>query len=181
MGANGRRRVVITGLGAVTPLASDIATSWQRLIGGRSAAAAIKSFDASGFAVGFACEAREFDATRWIERKQARQMDRVAQLVVAAARQAEVDSGIVIEEEPDRVGASVATAMGGMKSFEDCCDTVIERARPRQSVRAAGGDPEHERRLALDRARHARAGLGSLHRLRRLADGDRRRPRCDPA
>src|SRR6266511_3503609 len=102
MGANGRRRVVITGLGAVTPLASEIATSWERLIGGRSAAAAITSFDASGFAVGFACEAKEFEATRWIERKQARQMDRVAQLVVAAARQAEVDSGIVVEEEPDR-------------------------------------------------------------------------------
>jgi 3-oxoacyl-[acyl-carrier-protein] synthase II len=133
MGANGRRRVVITGLGAVTPLASEIATSWQRLVGGRSAAAAIKSFDASGFAVGFACEAREFDATRWIERKQARQMDRVAQLVVAAARQAEVDSGIVIEEEPDRVGASVATAMGGMKSFEDCSDTLIERGPDRVS------------------------------------------------
>jgi 3-oxoacyl-[acyl-carrier-protein] synthase II len=75
MDANGRR-VVITGLGAVTPLASEIATSWERLIGGRSAAAAIKSFDASGFVVGFACEAKEFDATRWIECKRARQMDR---------------------------------------------------------------------------------------------------------
>src|SRR5438128_7707776 len=133
MGVNGRRRVVITGLGAVTPLAGDIATSWERLIGGRSAAGAIKSFDASGFAVSFACEAKEFDATQWIECKQARQMDRFAQLVVAAARQAEVDAGIVIEQEPERVGASVATAMGGMKSFEDCCDTLIERGPDRVS------------------------------------------------
>ncbi len=133
MGANGRRRVVITGLGAVTPLASDIATSWERLLGGRSAAGAIKSFDASCFAVGFACEATEFDAARWIGRKQARLMDRVAQLVVAAARQAEVDSGIVIEQEPDRVGASVATAMGGMKSFEDCSDMLLERGPDRVS------------------------------------------------
>jgi hypothetical protein len=119
MGANGRRRVVITGLGAVTPLAGEIATCWERLIGGHSAAAAINAFDASGFPVRVACEAKEFDPARWIEYGQARRMDRVAQLVVAAARQAEVDSGIEIEGESDRVGASVATAMGGMKAFED--------------------------------------------------------------
>jgi 3-oxoacyl-[acyl-carrier-protein] synthase II len=112
MAANGRRRVVITGLGAVTPLASSVATSWERLIGGRSAAGAISAFDASGFPVSFACEAKEFDPTRWIEYKQARRMDRFAQLVVAAARQAEFDSGIVIKKESDGVGASVATAMG---------------------------------------------------------------------
>jgi 3-oxoacyl-[acyl-carrier-protein] synthase II len=133
MAENGRRRVVITGLGAVTPLAGEIETSWERLIGGLSAAGPISAFDASGFATRIACEAREFDPARWIERKQARQMDRVAQLVVAAARQAEVDSGIEIEAEPDRVGASVATAMGGMKSFEDCSDTLIERGPDRVS------------------------------------------------
>ena len=127
MGANGRRRVVITGLGAVTPLASGVAASWERLISSRSAAGAIRAFDASGFPVRFACEAKEFDPTQWIEYKQARRMDRCAQLVVAAARQAESDSGIVIEKESDRVGASVATGMGGLKSLEDCCNTLIER------------------------------------------------------
>ncbi len=126
-GANGRRRVVITGLGAVTPLASGVATSWERLIGSRSGAGAISAFDVSGFPVSFACEAKEFDPTQWIEHRQARRMDRFAQLVVAAARQAELDSGIVIEKESEWVGASVATAMGGLKSFEDCCDTLIER------------------------------------------------------
>ena len=127
MGANGRRRVVITGLGAVTPLASGVAASWERLISSRSAAGAISAFDASGFPVRFACEAKEFDPTQWIEYKQARRMDRCAQLVVAAARQAESDSGIVIEKESDRVGASVATGMGGLKSLEDCCNTLIAR------------------------------------------------------
>jgi 3-oxoacyl-[acyl-carrier-protein] synthase II len=128
MGANGRRRVVITGLGAVTPLASEIAPSWERLIGGLSAAAAISAFDAGGgFPVRVACEAREFDPARWIAYGQARRMDRFAQLVVAAARQAEVDSGIEIEGESDRVGVSVATAMGGMKSLEDCCETLSAR------------------------------------------------------
>ena len=110
MGANGRRRVVITGLGAVTPLASGVTTSWERLIGSRSAAGAISAFD-EWLPVSFACEAKEFDPTRWIEYRQARRMDRCAQLVVAAARQAEFDSGIVIAKESDRVGASVASAM----------------------------------------------------------------------
>ena len=64
MGANGGRRVVITGLGAVTPLASGVTTSWERLIGSRSAAGAISAFDASGFPVRFACEAKEFDPSR---------------------------------------------------------------------------------------------------------------------
>src|SRR5947209_6283755 len=124
MSSNGYRRVVITGIGAVTPLAGDIARSWERLIEGHSSAGAIHAFDPSGFPVGIACEATEFEASSWMEPRQARQMDRFAQLVLAAARQAEADSGIEIAREPERVGASVATAMGGMKSFEDCCETV---------------------------------------------------------
>jgi 3-oxoacyl-[acyl-carrier-protein] synthase II len=126
MGANGDRRVVITGLGAVTPLAGEVAVSWQRLIDGTSAAGPICAFDASGFPVGFACEAKEFEPTQWIESRQARQMDRFAQLVVAAARQAEADAGIEIGKESERIGASIATAMGGMRAFEDCCETLTE-------------------------------------------------------
>jgi 3-oxoacyl-[acyl-carrier-protein] synthase II len=131
MGANGRRRVVITGLGAVTPLGNDVATSWGRLIGGHSAAGAITAFDPREFMVRFACEARDFDPTLWIEHRQARRMGRFAQLVVAAARQAEADAGLGIEQESDRVGASVGTGMGGLQAFEDCCDTLIERGPER--------------------------------------------------
>jgi 3-oxoacyl-[acyl-carrier-protein] synthase II len=112
MGAKGRRRVVITGLGAVTPLASDVATSWEHLVSGRSAAGPITAFDPREFMVKFACEAGDFDPTRWIEHRRARRMGRFAQLVVAAARQAEADAGLEVEKESDRVGASVATAMG---------------------------------------------------------------------
>jgi 3-oxoacyl-[acyl-carrier-protein] synthase II len=126
MGANGDRRVVITGLGAVTPLACDVTLSWRRLIDGRSAAGPICAFDASGFPVGIACEAKEFDPTQWIEPRQARQMDRFAQLVVAAARQAEADAGIEIGTESERIGASIGTAMGGMRAFEECCETLTE-------------------------------------------------------
>ena len=133
MGADGRRRVVITGLGAVTSLASDVTTSWERLLAGRSAAGPITAFDPREFMVRFACEAKDFDPTRWIAHRQVRRMDRFAQLVVAAARQAEADAGLEIETEFDRVGVSVATSMGGMGALEDVCATLIERGFDRVS------------------------------------------------
>jgi 3-oxoacyl-[acyl-carrier-protein] synthase II len=128
---NGRRRVVITGLGAVTPLGPDVATTWENLIAGRSGAGPITHFDASDFGTTFACEASEFDVTQYIDRKQARRMDRFAHLIVAAARQAEADSGLEIEKEPDRVGASVATGIGGLKAFQDCYDQLLARGPDR--------------------------------------------------
>jgi 3-oxoacyl-[acyl-carrier-protein] synthase II len=131
MSVNGRRRVVITGMGAVTPLGNDVETSWQNLISGESGAAEITQFDASEFVVNFACELKDFDPTVWIERKQARRMDRFAQMILAAARQAEADSGIDIRAEADRVGAAVATGIGGLKSFQDCYDTLRDRGPDR--------------------------------------------------
>ena len=127
MGANGHRRVVITGLGAVTPLGNDVRSSWAQLVAGRGAAGPITAFDTTGYAVTFACEAKDFEPTQSIEPKQARRMDRFAQMIVAAAHQARADAGLEVEQECERVGVSVATAMGGLKSFEDACDTLIER------------------------------------------------------
>jgi len=127
MNMNGRCRVVITGLGAVSPLGLNVETTWQRLVAGESGATPITQFDASPFPVTFACEVKGFDPTDWIERKQARRMDRFAQLIVAAARQAEADSGLDIAKEPDRVGVSVGTGIGGLKSFQDCYDELLER------------------------------------------------------
>src|ERR671931_1516379 len=131
MSANARRRVVITGLGAVTPLGTDFESSWENLVAGESGAGEITQFDHSDFLVHFACEVPDFDPTALIDRKQARQMDRFAQLVVSAARMAEKDSGIDIASEPDRVGASVATGIGGLKSFQDCLDTLRDRGPDR--------------------------------------------------
>ena len=131
MGTNGRRRVVITGLGAVTPLGKDMRSSWENLVAGRAAAGPITAFDTTGFAVTFACEAKDFEPTQWIERKQARRMDRCAQMIVAAAHQARADAGLEVEQESDRVGVSVATAMGGLESFEDACETLITRGPDR--------------------------------------------------
>ena len=101
---NGRRRVVITGLGAVTPLGNDMESSWENLIAGRSGAGPITQFDTTGFYVHFACEVKDFDATDFIERKQTRRMDRFAHLIVAAARMAEQDAGLEIAKAagPDR-------------------------------------------------------------------------------
>ena len=128
---NGRRRVVVTGIGAVSPLGNDAETSWENLIAGQSGAAEIQQFDASEYPVHFACELKEFDPATWIERKQARRMDRFAQMIVAAARQAEADSGIGVAAEADRIGASVATGIGGLKAFQDCYDVLIDRGPDR--------------------------------------------------
>jgi len=128
---NGRRRVVITGLGALTPLGNDVETSWENLIAGRSGAAEITQFDSSQYSVHFACEVKDFDATEFIERKQARRMDRFAHLIVAAARLAERDSGLEIAKEPDRIGAAIATGIGGLKAFQDCHSELLERGPDR--------------------------------------------------
>src|SRR5881398_1317683 len=117
---NGRRRVVVTGLGAVTPLGLDIESTWSSLLAGESGAGPITQFDHSDYAVHFACEVKDFDPTDWIDRKQARRMDRFTHLVLAAAQQAVADAGLEIEREADRVGAAVATGIGGLRSFQEC-------------------------------------------------------------
>ena len=131
MSVNGRRRVVITGMGAVTPLGNDVQTSWQNLVSGQSGAGPITQFDASAYFVHFACELKDFDPTNWIDYKTARRMDRFAQMVVAAARQAEDDSALDIAAESDRIGASIATGIGGLQSFQDCHTTLRERGPDR--------------------------------------------------
>src|SRR5690242_5899373 len=131
MSYNGRRRVVITGLGAVTPLGNDAETTWQNLLAGESGAGEITQFDSSDYFVHFACEVKGFEPSQYIDRKQARRMDRFAQLILAAARQAEADATLDIASEPDRVGASIATGIGGIKSFQDCFDTLIHRGPDR--------------------------------------------------
>src|SRR6186713_136221 len=180
MATSGRRRVVITGLGAVTPLGNDVRSTWENLVAGRATAGPITTFDATGFPVTFACEATGFDPAQWIDRKQARRMDRFAQMIVAAARQAQADAGIEVEPECDRVGVSFGTAMGGLRSFEDTCDTLLGRARPGQPVLAHSDHPEHGRQPRVDRAWYEGPALRSVHGLRRLDHGDRRRTGRNP-
>jgi len=123
--------VVITGIGMLSPLGNDVDTSWRNLVAGESGVGEITLFDHENYPVHFACELKDFDPTVWIDRKAARRMDRFAQMVVAAARQAEQDSGIDVSVDPERVGASIATGIGGLRSFQDCYDVLKDRGPDR--------------------------------------------------
>ncbi|HEY4347618.1 MAG TPA: beta-ketoacyl-ACP synthase II [Gaiellaceae bacterium] len=135
MGENGdnRRRVVITGMGMVTALGNDVETTWSRLLAGESGVGEITLFDHTDYPVHFACELKDFRPTDWIEHKAARRMDRFSQMILAAARQAEQDSGIDIKADAERIGASIATGIGGLQSFQDCYDVLLNRGPDRVS------------------------------------------------
>jgi 3-oxoacyl-[acyl-carrier-protein] synthase II len=130
---NTRRRVVITGLGMVSSLGLSVDSSWQALLAGESGVNEITLFDTEGYPVHFACELKDFDPTVWIDRKAARRMDRFAQIVLAAARQAHEDSGLDIAANPERIGASIATGIGGLNSFQECYDVLRDRGPDRVS------------------------------------------------
>src|SRR6476661_368724 len=120
-----RRRVVVTGLGMVSPIGNSVPDAWAALLDGRSGAASITRFDASGFPVGFACEVKGFEVEEYVDAKAARRMDRCTHLVLAAAAQAERDSGLEIASVADSAGTSIGTALGGVASFEQ---TVLQLA-----------------------------------------------------
>ena len=125
------RRVVVTGLGAVTPLGASVATTWRRLLAGEGAGRPISAFPPDEHPVRIACEAAEFDPTDWIERRLLRRTDRFTQFAVAAARMAEADSGLDPSREPGRVGAAIGTAQGGVASLAECCaGAAAGRVRP---------------------------------------------------
>jgi 3-oxoacyl-[acyl-carrier-protein] synthase II len=122
---------VVTGLGAVTPLGLDVESTWSSLLAGESGAGEITQFDHTDYPVHFACEVKGFDPTDWIERKQARRMDRFTHLILAAARQGVADSGLEIGKEANRIGAAVATGIGGLQSFQECHTVLVERGPDR--------------------------------------------------
>ena len=112
---NGRRRVVVTGIGMVSPLGNTLEDTWSALLAGESGAGPITQFDTTGFPVDFACEVKDLDVTDYIEYKASRRMDRFTHLALAAARQAETDAKLDIAADPERIGAAVATGIGGLK------------------------------------------------------------------
>ena len=113
------RRVVITGLGAVTPLAIGVEPFWQGLIAGRSGIAPLSAFDASTYTTRFAGEVRDFDPLQFMERGDAKHMDRYCQFAVAAARMALDDSGLDIPPRSDRVGVLIGSGIGGTWTWEN--------------------------------------------------------------
>ena len=114
------KRVVVTGIGAVSPLGNSAAETWQKLLDGVSGAAPITHFDATQFKTQFACELKGFKAEDFIDRKEARKMDPYCHYALAAASMAMDDSAIDLESiDKNRVGVVFGVGIGGMKTFED--------------------------------------------------------------
>ncbi|MCM1137530.1 MAG: beta-ketoacyl-ACP synthase II [Duncaniella sp.] len=115
------KRVVVTGLGAITPLGNDVETTWVNAVAGKSGAGPITHFDASKFKTQFACEVKGYNANEHFDRKKLRQLDLYAQYAMVAARQAVADSGIeeAANLDRNRVGVIVAAGIGGLHTFEE--------------------------------------------------------------
>lgn len=114
------KRVVVTGIGALTPIGNSAPDYWKGLVDGVSGAAAITLFDASKFKTKFACELKGFDPLQYLERKEARKVDRYTQIALAASDEAVKDAGIDKEKvDPDRVGVVFGSGIGGLITFQE--------------------------------------------------------------
>lgn len=114
------KRVVITGLGSLNPLGNNVPDYWQALLSGKSGAAPITLFDASKFKTRFACEVKDFDPGKYLDRKEARKLDRFSQLAIAACEEAVQDAGLMDNKpDPDRTGVIWGSGIGGLRTFLD--------------------------------------------------------------
>ncbi len=114
------KRVVVTGLGTISPLGNTLSETWENLLGGKSAAGPITHFDASKFKTRFACEVKGFDPLQVMDRKEARKCDRYCLLAIAAAQQAVADTGMDLENvDKNRIGVIFSAGIGGIQTFED--------------------------------------------------------------
>ena len=129
-------RVVVTGLGAVTPLGNDVAAYWDGLVAGRSGVGPISAYDATGCAVGIAAEVRDLDAAGLLGRKPARRLDRFSQMALIASDQAVADAGLDLEDSDIGRNAAVllATAVGGITTLLQGADALRDRGERRVSA-----------------------------------------------
>jgi len=126
------KRVVVTGLGAITPIGNTAPEAWAALLNGVSGAGPITQFDASKFKTQFACEVKGFDASKHFDRKEARKYDRYAQLALVSATEAIEDAALDLEKEDlNRIGVIFAAGIGGIRSFEDEVRDYNEERGPR--------------------------------------------------
>lgn len=133
-----RRRVVVTGLGCVTPVGNTVADSWSALLSGQSGIDLVSSFDASSFSCKFAGEVKGFNIADYIPEKEARHMDRFIHLGLAAACQAVVDSGLPVgealgDEQATRIGCNIGSGIGGLPMIEQTRDEFVSRGPRRIS------------------------------------------------
>ncbi|ADN75603.1 3-oxoacyl-(acyl-carrier-protein) synthase II [Ferrimonas balearica DSM 9799] len=127
-----KRRIVVTGLGAVTPVGNDVATTWNNLLAGQSGVAPITHFDASELAVRFSASVKDFDVEQYLSKKDARKMDLFIQYGLAASVQAIKDAGLeVTEANAHRIGAAIGAGMGGLELIE-ANHTQLMKSGPRR-------------------------------------------------
>jgi len=127
-----KRRVVVTGLGIVSPVGNDLKSSWDSILAGKSGATLITDFDTTEFAVKFACTVKDFDASEYIPKKDLKKMDTFIHYGVAAAAQAITDSGLEItEENAERIGVAVGSGIGGLPLIEKNKE-ALEKGGPRK-------------------------------------------------
>jgi len=121
------KRVVVTGLGALTPIGNTVAEFWDGLIQGKSGAAPIKQFDASLFKTQFACEVKDFNVEDFMDRKEGRKLDQFSQYAMVSASEAMADAGLM-ESNPnlDRIGVIWGSGIGGLKTFQDEAQNFFE-------------------------------------------------------
>ncbi|MCP9916730.1 beta-ketoacyl-ACP synthase II [Cyanobium sp. ATX 6F1] len=130
----GLHRVVVTGLGAVTPIGNDVSSYWEGLSTGRNGVAPIALFDASRHACRFAAEVKGFDPTGWIEPKEAKRWDRFCKFGVVAAKQAVADAGLSVDDlNQHRVGVAIGSGVGGLLMMETQAHVLAERGPDRVS------------------------------------------------
>ncbi|WP_347158270.1 beta-ketoacyl-ACP synthase II [Pontibacter chitinilyticus] len=115
------KRVVVTGLGALTPIGKNVSEYWNGLVNGVSGAAPITRFDASKFKTQFACEVKGYDPETYFDRKEARKMDLFTQFALVASNEAIADSGLLENVNKDRVGVIWGSGIGGLKTFQEEC------------------------------------------------------------
>jgi 3-oxoacyl-[acyl-carrier-protein] synthase II len=130
----GLRRVVVTGMGAVTPIGNDVGTYWEGVSSGRNGVAPITLFDASRHACRFAAEVKGFDPAGWLEPKEAKRWDRFCQFGVVAAKQAVADAGLTIDDtNRHRIGVSIGSGVGGLLMMETQAHVLADRGPDRVS------------------------------------------------
>jgi 3-oxoacyl-[acyl-carrier-protein] synthase II len=128
-------RVVVTGMGVVTSLGSDLPTFWNNLLNGKSGISLIEAFDTTEYTTKIAAEIKDFDPAAYIDKKESRKMDRFVQFGVAASKLAVEDAKLVIGEnaDPERVGVVVGSGIGGLGTWEDQHNVLIEKGPRRVS------------------------------------------------
>ena len=128
------RRVVVTGLGLVTPVGTDVESTWSALLAGTPGGAPITKFDPKDLSVRFACEVKGFDPLQYIDRKEARRYDLFAQFALAAAQQAVAQAGLEGRfPDPERTGVVIGSGIGGMQTYEENCKVFLTKGPDRVS------------------------------------------------